>query len=121
MVVRRRPDAAEAEHHVLRGEAEAQRGGDARGLVAEIVGPGKTKPSLGEGFNDERQVLVLALSYEKLVPDDESAERQTLRCFLRPALQVFQAADVLAVDEDLRHRAAARNGADDAGAIAVVE
>src|SRR5262245_7476568 len=65
-------------------------------------------------------MLILALSYEKLVPDDESAE-QTLRCFLRPPLQVFEAADVLAVDEDLRHRAAARNGADDARAIGVVE
>src|SRR6188474_955207 len=41
--------------------------------------------------------------------------------FLAPALQVLEAADVLAVDEDLRHGAAARDGAHDARAVAVVE
>src|SRR5258706_13339720 len=44
-----------------------------------------------------------------------------LRGFLRPFFKLLQAADVLAVDEDLRHRAATRDGADDARAVAVVE
>src|SRR5207249_9553285 len=38
-----------------------------------------------------------------------------------PALQFFQAADVLAIDEHLRHGAAAGNRADHARAVAVVE
>ena len=85
MVVRRRADAAEAEHHVRRSEAALQCCGDALGLVAQIVRPGKTKPPLGEGFDHERQVLVLALSDEDLVPDDESAEQLRLP-FFDPAL-----------------------------------
>src|SRR5262245_65988686 len=119
MVVRRGADAAEAEHDVFRGKRALQSRLEADGLVAEIVRPGKTKPPLGEGFDDERQVLVLALSDEELVPDDESAEQSGR--FLAPALQVFPAADVLAVDEYLRHRAAAGDRADHARAVAVVE
>src|SRR4029079_2554316 len=121
MVVRRRADAAEAEHDVLRRKAQPQACRDSLRLVAQIMGPRKTKPSLGEGFDDERQVLVLALPYEALIPDDESAERQASGCLLRPPLQVFQAADVLAVNEDLRNGAAAGDRADDTRAVAVVE
>jgi hypothetical protein len=74
VIVRRCADAAEAEDDILCGQRLLQRGGDARRLVAQIVGPGKTKPSLGKGLDHERQVLVLALSDEELVADDESAE-----------------------------------------------
>src|SRR5688572_8249688 len=64
-------------------------------------------------------MLVLALAYEDLVPDDEGAE-QSGRLF-RPLLQVLEAADVPAVDEHLRHRAAPGNRAHYARAVAVVE
>src|SRR3979490_1491628 len=42
-------------------------------------------------------------------------------CLLRPALQLLEAADMLAIDENLRHRAAARDRSDDARAVAVVQ
>ena len=57
-------------------------------------------------------MLVLPLTDEDLVPDDVSAEQSGR--FLRPLLQLLQAADVPAIDEDLRHRPAARYRAHDA-------
>src|SRR4030081_2009703 len=42
-------------------------------------------------------------------------------CLFRPALQVLEAADMLAIDENLRHRAAARDRSHDPGTVAVVQ
>src|SRR4030081_3004554 len=39
----------------------------------------------------------------------------------RPALQLLAAADMLAIDENLRHRASARDRPDDPGTVAVVQ
>src|SRR5712692_2498080 len=72
-------------------------------------------------------MLVLTLSYEDFIPDDEGAERHVRwpsrrSCrLLGPLLQVFEAADMLAVDEDLRHRPAPGNSADHARADPMVE
>src|SRR5918996_2044663 len=101
MVVRRGADAAEAEHHVLRVEAAAQSGSEPLRIVAEVLGPGEAESPLRQGADEERKVLVFALSDEDLVPDDESAEQ--LCGLFSPALQILETADVLAVDEDLRH------------------
>src|SRR5581483_5913842 len=74
MVVRRRPDAAEAEHRVARGEAAFQRRREQRRLIADVLGPGKAKPPAAEGFDDEGEVLVLPFPDEDFVPDDIGTE-----------------------------------------------
>src|SRR5262249_31686827 len=43
-----RADPAEAQHHVARAEAAPQRGGQPRGIVAVVLGPGQTKSPPGQ-------------------------------------------------------------------------
>jgi hypothetical protein len=119
MVIGRGADAAEAEHHVAGGQGALQRGGEPRRIVALVFGPGEAQAALLERADQEAEVLVFAFADKELVADDQRAE-QALRRLLRPALELFEAADVLAVDEHLRHRAAAGDRADDTRAIAVV-
>ena len=102
MIVGRRADSTEAEDR-RRGKAAPQRLGQPGRVVAQVLGPGKAQPRLA-GCNQEGKMLVFALTNEDFIPDDESAEQSG--CLLAPALQVFEAPDVLAVDEDLRHGAA---------------
>src|SRR5688572_26551833 len=119
MVVRGRANAAETENHVRSTEATAQGFRKALGIVAQVLRPGKAQPPLGEGCDYRGEMLVFALSDEDFVPDDESAEQSG--CLFRPALELLEPANVLAIDEYLRNRAAPGDGADDARAVAVVE
>src|ERR1700694_139591 len=76
VIVRRSADAAEAEHDILRGEAALERRSEARRVGAELLRPGEAQAALREGTNEEGEMLVLALSYEDFIPDDEGAECQ---------------------------------------------
>src|SRR5436190_24152221 len=67
-------------------------------------------------------MLVLALPDQQLVADDVGPEHGAiLGRLLGPALELFETANVFAVDEHLRHGAAAGDRADDARALAVIE
>ena len=64
-------------------------------------------------------MLVLALTDQDLVTDDVGAEQSGR--FLSPFLQLFEAADVPAVDEYLRHGAPPGDRTNDPRAVAVTE
>src|SRR2546423_15587372 len=82
----------------------------------------QAQPALRERADQEAEVLVLALADQQLIADDEGAEHAPILCGLTgPALQILEPADVLPVNEHLRHRAAASDRADDSRAVAVVQ
>src|SRR2546429_8051787 len=84
--------------------------------------PAQAQAALRQRADQEAEMLVLALPDQKLVTDDEAAKHPRILCgLLGPALEFLEAADMVAVDEDLRHGAAAGDRADHARAIAVVE
>src|SRR5580765_366114 len=119
VIVRGRTYAAETEHRLAGGEAAAKRRGEPPGLIAQVLRPGKSKPSPGEGLDRKGKMLVLALADQDLVTNDVGA-KQSGR-FLSPFLQLFEAADVPAVDEHLRHGAAPGDRANDPRTVAVIE
>src|SRR5205807_1102962 len=127
VVVGRRADPPKAEDDIARGETALEGRRQALGIVAEILRPGEAQAAPREGTNEEGEMLVLALSYEDFIPDDEGAKRHVRRpsrrsCrLLGPSLQVLEATNMLAVDEDLRHRRAPGNGADHARADAMLK
>ena len=76
VVVWRGADAAGAEHRVARGEGAAQRGGDARRLVAYVFGPGQRLAVVGQDFDALGQVFVAAAAREDFIADDDEAEHR---------------------------------------------
>ena len=74
VVVGRGTNAAAAEDHIGRGKRPLQRRGDARAVVAHIVGIAQRQPARGQQFDDLGQMLVHALAGEDLVADDDEAE-----------------------------------------------
>src|SRR5436190_12892080 len=115
MVIRRGADAAEAEYKVPGIEAATESRRQPLAFIAHILRPCEAQSPRGQGLDDECEVLVLALADEDFVSDDIGADHgadstrrramlparrvaATLRSFLRPALELFQPADVPAVD-----------------------
>jgi hypothetical protein len=74
VVVRGGADAAGAEDHVARGQGALQGGGDALGIVAEVLGPGQLQSALAEQLQDLGEMLVDAAAREDLVADDDESE-----------------------------------------------
>src|SRR6185436_2321622 len=79
VVVGRGADTAEAEHDVLRREAALERAGKPRRVIAQVMRPRKAQAALRQRADQEAEVLVLALSDQQLVADDECAEHQVPR------------------------------------------
>ena len=74
VIVRSGADAAAGEHHVGRGKGALERGGDAVGIVAHIVGIGKAQTARGQQFDDLGHVLVRTLARENFIAHDDEAE-----------------------------------------------
>jgi hypothetical protein len=74
VVVGRGADAAGREDDVARGEGALERGGDARGLVAHVLGPAELQAARGEQLDDLGHVLVGPLAGKDLVADDDETE-----------------------------------------------
>ena len=71
-------DAASAKHHITRrtagGKGARQRCGDARRVVADIVGIRQRQASGGQQFDDFRQMLVSTFSRENFIADDDESK-----------------------------------------------
>ena len=67
-------DAAAGEHQVPAGEGVAQHGRDALAVVAHVTRPRQLQAARGQQLDDLGQVLVLALSGEDLVADDDQTD-----------------------------------------------
>ena len=74
VIVRRRADAAEAEHDIAAGEGLAQRGRQRVAIVALVTRPVEHEPARGERRDDVREVTVLPFAGEDLVADDQRAD-----------------------------------------------
>jgi hypothetical protein len=80
VVVGRGADAAAAEDDVAAGEGLAQRGGDARPVVAHVARPGQRQAARRQQLDHLGHVLVLALAGQDLVADDDEAELAGKSC-----------------------------------------
>jgi len=79
VVVRSRADSATAEHHLRSGETAAQRFGQQRAFVRQVLGPAQTQAARRQQFNDALQMPVRTLARENLVTDHEQTETQRHR------------------------------------------
>src|SRR5688572_4836699 len=80
VIVGRSADAAEAEHEVVARERCAKERNEARAIVAEVVDFVDLAPARAERLDQMRQVLVLALSGEQLVADDQRDDAGQVAC-----------------------------------------
>src|SRR3970040_2125840 len=73
------PAAAAAHRRGGCSGGEAARGPRVGALrvLAEVMRPGEPQPAPGERLDQEAEMLVLALSHQQLVADDERAEQAT--------------------------------------------
>ena len=78
VVVGRRADAAAGEHEVARSESALQRGGDALGRVADVLGPRQLQAARGQQLDELGHVLVGALAGQDFVADDHQADFKSL-------------------------------------------